>query len=191
MAYPHPAPFVRVSFGSPSLALDARRLQPFHCHSQPKSSSQWLEKSGILYVHIYLPATGLLQLAGPPPPKPPQSLVPRRGQLEGGQRWLAEGAGRKMGIPTQPKGGERHLSPPFKRQSLLEVSEIYQGNARKVSKPQLPSVHLSPLRWGRQSSQGRVCPRSRPTLSSNSLKQTWPWRSKGRMKGVTAGWALA
>lgn len=32
-----------------------------------------------------------------------------------------------------------------------------------------------------------MCPRSRPTLFSNSLKQTWPWGSKGRMKGITAG----
>lgn len=104
MAYPHPAPFVRVSFGSPSLALDARRLQPFHCHSQPKSSSQWLEKSGILYVHIYLPATGLLQLAGPPPP---QSLLNL--SFAGGVNWrvgrdgLQRGRGARWGYPPGPR----------------------------------------------------------------------------------------
>lgn len=53
------------------------------------------------------------------------------------------------GKPTRPTGGEQHLSPPFKRQSLLKVSELDQGNARSVSRPQLPSVHLSPLRWGK------------------------------------------
>lgn len=54
-----------------------------------------------------------------------------------------------MGKPTRPTGGEQHLSPPFKRQSLLEVSELDQGNTRNVSRPQLPRVHLSPLRWGK------------------------------------------
>lgn len=54
-----------------------------------------------------------------------------------------------MDKPTRPTGGEQHPSPPFKRQSLLEVSEIDRGNASNVSKPQLPSVHPSPLRWGK------------------------------------------
>lgn len=90
--------------------------------SQPNPSSQWLEKSGILYVHIYLPAMGLLQLAGfSPALNSSSSLVPRQGQLEAGQRWLAEGNAR-WGDPTRPKGGEWHFSPPFMRQSLLEVS---------------------------------------------------------------------
>ena len=54
-----------------------------------------------------------------------------------------------MDKPTRPTGGEQHPSPPFKRQSLLEVSEIDRGTASNVSKPQLPSVHPSPLRWGK------------------------------------------
>lgn len=95
-----------------------------------------------------------------------------------------------MEKPTWPTGGEQRLSPPFKRQSLLEVSEIDRGNTSNVSKPRLPSVHLSPLRWGKTVRPRTVCPRSRPVLSSNNLKQTWPWGSEGRMKGVTTGRSL-
>lgn len=95
--------------------------------SQPNPSSQWLEKSGILYVHIYLPAMGLLQLAGfSPALNSSSSLVPRQGQLEAGQRWLAEGNAR-WGDPTRPKGGERHFSPPFMRQSLLESQRSFRA----------------------------------------------------------------
>lgn len=121
------------------------------------------------------------------PPSPQILLIPRSqaGQLEGGQRWLAEG-GCKMGRPHQTQGREWHLSPPFVRQSLLEVSEVFQGNTRNMSKPQLPGVHLSPLRRGDGQAEDNVS-RSRPTLFSNSLKQTWPWGSQGRRKGVTAG----
>lgn len=64
-----------------------QKTPAIHCHSQPNSSSPWLEKSGILYVHIYLPAVGLLQLARfPPAPTSSASLVPRQGQLEDGPR---------------------------------------------------------------------------------------------------------
>lgn len=57
---------------------------------------------------------------------------------------------------------------------------------RNTSKPQLPGVHLPSLRWGDGQTED-MCPRPRPRLFSNSLKQTWPWDSKGRTKGVAAG----
>lgn len=80
--------------------------------SQPTPSSQWLEKSGILYVHIYLPAMGFSNWQGSPQPStPPHPLFPGR-STGGCQRWLAEGNAR-WGDPTRPKGGEWHFSPPF------------------------------------------------------------------------------
>lgn len=139
------------------------------------------EKSGILYVHIYLPATGLQQQAGPPAPAPPQPcsqgvLFPRRGQSEGGQRWLAEGEC-KMRSPHQTLRGEGHLPPTFTRQSLLR-SEESPSLGRRVAPSPLAGEALK-LRTSVSGSQ--------PTLFSNSLKQTRPWGSKGRMTGVTAG----
>lgn len=109
--------------------------------SQPNRVSLRLEKRGQAYIN--LPDVGLLQLVVSPSPQiflTPRSQV---GSLEGGQRWPAEGDARGED-PTRLEGGEWHLSPPFVRQSLLEVSEIFQGNARNIFKSQLPGVHLSP-----------------------------------------------
>lgn len=113
----HTAQSVWVSPSSPSLVSGASRLQPCHSRSgRPQQSVAGEEKSGILYVHIYLPAVGLLQLAGfPPAPKSSSSLIPRQGQLEGGQRWLAEGGMQRWGDPTRPKGGEWHPSLPVRK----------------------------------------------------------------------------
>lgn len=74
---------------------------PFPLTAQPKRSVAGEEKSGILYVHIYLPAVRPLRLAGfPPAPQPSSALIPGQGHLEGRQRWLAEG-GCKMRRPHQ------------------------------------------------------------------------------------------
>lgn len=101
----HTAQSVWVSPSSPSLVSGASGLQPCHSRSgRPQQSVAGEEKSGILYVHIYLPAVGLLQLAGfPPAPKSSSSLIPRQGQLEGGQRWLAEGGMQDGVTPPDPR----------------------------------------------------------------------------------------
>lgn len=94
-----------------------------------------------------------------------------------------------MEKPTQPTGRKQHLSPPFKRQSLLEVSEIDRGNASNVSKPRLPSVHLSPLRWG----DGQAEESASQTQASAVLQQSEANLAlgfQGRMKGVTTGRSL-
>ena len=94
-----------------------------------------------------------------------------------------------MEKPTQPTGRKQHLSPPFKRQSLLEVSEIDRGNASNVSKPRLPSVHLSPLRWG----DGQAEESASQTQASAVLQQSEANLAlgfQGRMKGVMTGRSL-
>jgi hypothetical protein len=105
------------------------------------------EKSGILYVHIYLPATGLHQLAGfPPAPNSSSSLVPRWGQLRG--RWLA-GRRRecKMGRPHQTLRGEWHLSSPCMRQSLLGISDL-SGQCEKQIQASAAGCSPFPFRLG-------------------------------------------
>lgn len=98
---------------SPILASDTSRLQPFHCHSQPNPSSQWLEKSGILYVHIYLPAVGFLQLAGlPPAPRtPPHPSLPGRVNWRVGRDGLQRGMqdGETPPDPREENGIFLHL----------------------------------------------------------------------------------
>lgn len=72
----HPAQSVRFSPQSPSLASDSRRLQSFHCHSQPNPSSQRPEKRSQVYS---MSTYTFLQPAGfPPPPKPPCLPFPGR-----------------------------------------------------------------------------------------------------------------
>ena len=77
-------------------------------------------------------------------------LMARQGQVEGGQRWLAEGDAR-WGDHTRPIG-ERHFSPPFMRQSLLEVSKIFPGNTKKHFQASACQVFISPPEAGRRSS---------------------------------------
>lgn len=143
----HTAQSVWVSPSSPSLVSGASGLQPCHCRSaRPQQSVAGEEKSGILYVHIYLPAAGLLQLAGfPPALKSSSSLIPRQGQLGGWAEMACRGGDARWGDPTRPKGGKWHPSPPVRRQSLLEVSEL---SKQHVPQPRLPGIHLSPWRWG-------------------------------------------
>lgn len=91
----------------PSFGCRQTPAIPLSLTARPRQSVAGEKKSGILYVHIYLPAAGLLQLAGfPPAPKSSSFLLPGQGQWEGGKRWLAEG-GCKMGRPHQTRGRRR------------------------------------------------------------------------------------
>lgn len=83
----------------------------------------------------------------PQPPAPAHLLTARPDQVEGGgQRWFAEGDAR-WGDHTRPTG-ERHFSPPFMRQSLLEVSKIFPGNTEKHFQASACQVFISPPEMG-------------------------------------------
>lgn len=134
----------------PFLAPDARRLQPLHYHSEPNPSSQLLEKRRQVYsmsTYTFLPQ-GFSNWQDSPSPQ--ILLIPcsQAGSIGGQAEVACRGGNARWGDPTRPKGGEWHPSPPFMRQSLLEVSDL---SGQHISKPQLPGVHLSPLRWGRWS----------------------------------------
>lgn len=62
---------------------------------------------------------------------------------------------------------------------------------RNAVRPQLPGVGLCPLARGRRLRLRMSVFQTQANLFSNSLKQTWPWGSKSRMKGITAGRGLA
>lgn len=124
----HVAQSVRVGLQSPSLALDARRLQPIHCQSQPEPSNPWLEKRSRgdpMSTYAVLPR-GFSNRQDAPTLKA-SSSPSQVGSTGGWVEMACAGGEHKMGIPTRPEG-ERHLSPPFMRQSLLEVSPIFHGN---------------------------------------------------------------
>lgn len=101
----HTAQSVWVSPSSPSLVSGASGLQPCHCRSaRPQQSVAGEEKSGILYIHIYLPAAGLLQLAGfPPALKSSSSLIPRQGQLGGWAEMACRGGMQDGETPPDPR----------------------------------------------------------------------------------------
>lgn len=88
----------------PSFGCQQTPAIPLSLRAQHKQSVAGEEKSGILYVHIYLPAAGLLQLAGfPPAPKSSSSSFPGRVHWRVDRDGLQRG-GCKMGRPHQTRG---------------------------------------------------------------------------------------
>lgn len=66
-----------------------RKTPAIHCHSQPNSSSPWLEKRSQVYsmsTYTFLPWGFSNWQGSPHPPTSSSSLVPRQGQLEDGPR---------------------------------------------------------------------------------------------------------
>lgn len=137
-----------VSPSSPSHALGAKGLQPsIVIHSPTQAVRGWRrEVRYTLCPHI--PSCRGASPTGRVPPSPHLLLIPcsQAGSTGGWAEMTCRG-GAIWGDPT--RGEEWHFPPPFMRQSLLEVSEIFQGNTRNISKPPQPGVHLSPEvgRW--------------------------------------------
>lgn len=79
--------------------------------AQLKQSVAAEEKSGILYVHIYLPAVGLLQLAGFLQPPTPHPLFPGRVNWKVDRDGLQRGMqnGKAPAAPREEKGIFLHL----------------------------------------------------------------------------------
>lgn len=113
-------------------------------------NSQWLEKSGILYVHIYLPAAGLHQMAEFS--QPSVFLTPRSqaGSIRGWAE-MARRAGCKIGRPHQTPERRRAYSPPFMRHSLLEVSKELSGQHKKHFQASAAKCSPFPSEAGRRS----------------------------------------
>lgn len=90
----------------PFLAPDARRLQPFHYHSEPNPSSQLLEKRRQVYsmsTYTFLPQGFSNWQDSPQPPNPPHPLFPGRVNWRAGRDGLQRGEC-KMGRPHQTQG---------------------------------------------------------------------------------------
>lgn len=129
----------------------------------------------------------------PQPPIPPHPSFPGGVSFPVGfdQRGWAEMAcrgGMQDGeTPPDPRKRMAPFSTFHERQSLLEVLVIFQDNVR--NNPSLScQVFPFPL-WhgGDAQAEDKCVPDPGQFCFSNSLKQSWPWGSKGRMKGVTAG----
>lgn len=129
----------------PSFGCQRTPTMPLSLSPTPAVSGWRREVRYTLCPHI--PSCRGASPTGRIPPSPQILLIPhsqagsigrvgRDGLQRGDARW---------GDPTRPKGGKWHPSPPVRRQSLLEVSEL---SGQHVPQPRLPGVHLSPWRWG-------------------------------------------
>lgn len=160
-------------------SLPSLCAQSFITLPAPNDSSLQLkeEKSGILYVHIYLPATGLHQTAGSPSPCFLSPLIPGR---------ISERVGRDGLQGVRVLRWEDHTRP-LENGTFFHL--VIQTSLRsKVFKVRhrsklWPSVGVHPLFWGWGDAQAEgECVPDKTNSVYNSLKQTWPWGSEGRIR---------